>query len=170
MKNEDAAHNLHLQTEAAKALRANLKDIIAGDETLAADMVEGETSINEAIHAAVALVSQDETHIKAIDEHIKALEGRKHRLSERAKMTRTAIAAAMDQAGKKKVDTALGTVSVRSIPPSVQVTEEAEIPTEFWKQPEPKLDKKALLAALKDKQTIPGATLSNGGQTIAIKV
>lgn len=170
MKSEDAARNLHLQTEAAKALRENLKDIIGDDESLAADMVEGQTDINEAIQAAVALVAQDETHAKAIGEHIKALETRKHRLSERAEMTRTAIAIAMDQAGKKKVETALGTVSVRSVPPSVQVTEEAEIPTEFWRSSEPKLDKKALLAALKDKKAIPGATLSNGGQTIAIKV
>ena len=170
MKNEDAAHNLHIQTEAAKALRANLKDIIGDDESLAADMVEGQTDINEAIQAAVALVSQDETHARAIDDHIKALETRKHRLSERARMTRTAIAIAMDQAGKKKVETALGTVSVRAVPPSVQITEEAEIPTEFWKQPEPRLDKKALLSALKNKKIIPGATLSNGGQTIAIKV
>ncbi len=170
MTETSAAHELHRQTEAAKALRANLKDIIGDDESLAADLVEGETDIHEAIQAAIALVTQDELHAKAISDHIQALETRKHRLTERAKVTRTAIAAAMDQAGKKKLETPLGTVSVRAVPPSVQITEEAEIPTEFWKQPEPSLDKKALLSALKDKKTIPGATLSNGGQTIAIKV
>lgn len=163
-------HNLHVETEAAKALRSNLKDIIGDDEAFAADVIEGQTNIHEAIEAAIALVTQDETHAKAIGDHIQALESRKHRLAERAKMTRTAIAAAMDQAGKKKIETPLGTVSVRAVPPSVQVIEEAEIPTEFWKSPEPRLDKKALAAALKDKRIIPGASLSNGGQTISIKV
>lgn len=170
MTDTSAPHKLHRETEAAKALRANLKDIIGEDEDLAADTVEGQTSIHEAIQAAVALVAQDETHAKAISDHIQALEARKHRLTQRAKVTRTAIAAAMDQAGKKKLETPLGTVSVRAVPPSVQITEEAEIPTEFWKASDPRLDKKALASALKEKRAIPGATLSNGGQTISIKV
>jgi hypothetical protein len=46
------------------------------------------------------------------------------------------------------------------------------VPAGFWRRGDPKLDKKALLDALKalpKGEHIPGAELSNGGATIQIR-
>jgi hypothetical protein len=68
----------------------------------------------------------------------------------------------------KKRETPAGTISLRTVPPSVIVQEEADIPTQFWKPQPPALDKKALLDFLKNGNKVPGATLSNGSVTTSI--
>ena len=50
------------------------------------------------------------------------------------------------------------------------VTDEAAVPEPFWRPQPPKLDRRALAEALKTGQSIPGATLSNGGTTLSLKV
>jgi Siphovirus Gp157 len=50
------------------------------------------------------------------------------------------------------------------------ILDEAILPAKFWKAQDPKLDKKAVLDALKAKEDVPGASLSNGGETISIRV
>lgn len=167
------SQDLHQQTEAAKTLLDHLRDLIGGDEDVAADIVEGQTDLHETMQKAVFLVTQDETHMEAIDEHIKKLKDRKERLAQRAKMTRVAIAVAMQVAAKKSFPTPIGTVSRKATPVSVEITNEAEIPSRFWVTGDPKLSKKDLLSALKDLkegETIPGAKLSEPGETISIRV
>jgi hypothetical protein len=55
----------------------------------------------------------------------------------------------------------------------VIVTDDFLVPPEFWERQDPKLDKAALLAALKRAdamgENIPGACLSEPGTTIQIK-
>jgi len=48
------------------------------------------------------------------------------------------------------------------------VVDEGEIPEEFFVEQAPKLDRKSLLASLKDGP-IDGATLSNGALTLQIR-
>jgi hypothetical protein len=52
----------------------------------------------------------------------------------------------------------------------VVITDEHAIPQAFWRPQPPKLDRKAIGEALKAGQAVPGAQLSNGGTTLAIKV
>jgi hypothetical protein len=61
------------------------------------------------------------------------------------------------------------TMSLRAQPPKLLVTEESTIPEEFWRPQAPKLERKALLAALKAGAIVPGATLDNGGVTISVR-
>jgi hypothetical protein len=70
----------------------------------------------------------------------------------------------------RTLDTPAGTVTRKAVPPSVLILEEAEIPAEFFKPQDPKLDKKAVAEALKAGKPVPGAAMSNGGETIAIRV
>ena len=83
---------------------------------------------------------------------------------------RTAIATAMEAGGIKKVEHAIGTVSLKTVPPKAIITNEADIPARFWRPSDPKLDKRAVLDALKSSEAVPGAELSNGSMTIQIKV
>jgi Gp157 protein len=164
----DAAHALHRETEAAKALRANLANVIGDDEAFAADAVEGETNLNEAIEIAVRQIVDDMAHIKGLNDYIEKFAARKERLQERVANMRTMLAVAMEQAGRKKIEHPVVTLSMRATPQSAIVTDEAQIPSKFFKPAEPKLDKRELLAALKAKEQVPGATLSNGGTSLTL--
>ena len=166
----DVAHSLHTEAEAARLLLAQMADIIGDDEEAQRDLVEGETDLHETISAAVRQIGKDEASIEAIKEYASRLGGRAARLEKRIENTRTAIAVAMDLAHERRIETPFGTVSLKDAARSATVTEESEIPSQFWKPQPNKLDKKALTKALRDGQDVPGATLSNGGTTIAIKV
>lgn len=167
MSNEN--FRLDREIDAAKLLRASLADIIDGDEEVAADIVEGETNLNEAIQKAVDLYCADKCACDAIAEHIKLLESRKARLTRRMSITRTLVATALDTAGRKSVETPLGNATLKPVPAKVITDTDSlhEIPSEFWKRGEPTLDKKKLKEALESGQTVPGARLSNGGATVA---
>ena len=160
--------DLTIEAAAAQALIANYRDVLGDDEEAVVDLVEGETGLLEAISAAVARIAEIDALSAGIKDHIASIQGRKRRLEGQADMLRAAIGSAMAQADLKRAETACGTVSRRATPAKAVVIEEADIPAGFWKS-EPKLDKRALLDALKSGDDVPGATLSNGGETISIR-
>lgn len=164
----DVSHTLYRESEAAKVLLAQIADIVGDDEEAKADAVEGETSLNEAIDLAVQQLVDDMAAIKGLNDYIEKLTSRKERLQDRVAHFRTALASAMEQAGRKKIDHPAVTLSLRAVAASVSVTDEAAVPSKFFKPRDPKMDKKAILAALKAKEAVPGCSLSNGGQTLAL--
>ena len=192
----DPAFKVAKQIEAARILREQIADIAAGDPDFIRDIIEGETDLHESIAALVASISEDE----ALAAGTKKLEGdlaeRRKRMEARADTKRALVASAMDIGELRKIETPAGTVSLKPVPPKLVTTDEAAIPTRFWKQPDPVLDLKALTDELKDRQKaieyaagledpeerknaiavaealsppIPGAELSNGSITISIR-
>jgi len=165
----DVIGSLRQETDAAKILLLNIRDVIGDDEQAAVDAIEGETNLLEAIEHAVSRIADLETMETALDLKQKALGERKSRFAAQAERIRTAILSAMTQADLKKHECPLATVSRRAVAPSVIITEETEVPAAYWKPQDPKLDKKAILAALKSDEVVPGATLSNGGETLSVR-
>ena len=163
-----AVHDLQREVEAAKALRANLCDLIECDEETAVIAIEGETNLNEAIDAAVKMLVDDVAAMKGLNEMIDLLSARKDRIEARIGNMRTALLAALEQAGRKKVEHPAVTLSVRPTQPSVVIVDEALIPSKFFVASDPKLSKKAVSEALKAKEEVPGATLSNGGSSLML--
>lgn len=161
--------NLHRETEAARALLANIRDVIGDDEDMAHDAVEGETSLLEEMAKAVARIQEVAAFEAALAAQIEQLEARKSRFANQGERIRTALCVAMGDVGLKKAELAGATLTLKPVPPKVVVTDEAAIPAAFWKPSDPKLDRKALLAALKD-HPVDGASLSNGSTTISISV
>jgi hypothetical protein len=165
----DVQRTLKNEAEAARSLLANLRDILGDDEQAATDAVEGETNLIEAIATAVEQIAADEAHAEAMAGVVKRYQERKGRLEARAERTRAAIAVAMDTAGLKKVELPQAVLTIKALPPKAIVTDEVEIPSRFFVDQAPKLDKKALLDALKSGETIRGASLSNGASTLQIR-
>lgn len=161
--------NLSRESEAARTLILNLKDVIADDEDLALDMIEAETGFLDAVDGALERINALDALSEAIKAQATKLAARKSRFEAQAERIKTSLALALEMSGQRKLERPLGTLSLRAVPPSVNVTSEVDIPADFWKPQAPKLDKVALLAALKDKRDIPGATLSNGGVTLSIR-
>lgn len=169
----NAGHSLHREIEAARVLLASYRDILGDDAQAQADAVEGETDLHEALRPALVRLAEIDAMcagIKSMTDHLGA---RKSRLEEQAKTLRVLLLAAMDVAGLKRFEADIATLTRKPTPKSVVTTDEAAIPSQFWKRGDPKLDKVALLAALKaadeSGEPIPGAELSNGGETVQIK-
>ena len=160
-------HRLREESVAAKALIENFADILGDDDDAKLDMVEGETGFLDIAEYILKRIAMLEVLMAGIDEHARKLADRKKRLKAQHENLRTALGVAMGDAGLKKIEASIGTVSLRGVSPSVIVTEEADLPSRFLKT-EVKIDRAALTQALKDGEDIPGATLSNGSQTITI--
>lgn len=159
---------LHLETEAAQRLKDKLTAAYGDDVELIRDCIEGETSLHEAISRAALELAAVEGEKEGIEIAIAKLKGRLTRYCNRADGIREAIAVAMETAELTSLKTPAATLSMRPAPPKVEVLDEGSIPSVFFKQPPPQLDKAALKIALKDKADIPGAALSN--QPLALSV
>lgn len=97
--------------------------------------------------------------IDAVDATIRKLQARKNALKNRKESLKEYTLAAMQTHGIKKIECPECTISIQKNPPSVEVFEERLIPGEYWKQPAPVLDKKALLEDMKEGLVIDGCCL-----------
>lgn len=165
---QNAGHALYRQIEAARILLANFKDVLGDDEQAIADTVEGETNLHGAIEKGLARIAELEMLETGVMAALDNLKARCQRLQQQKEMLRTSLAVALEVGGLKKLETPLGTIALKNVPPKVEITEESAIPSRFWKPQEPRLDKKAVLEALKAKEDVPGAVLSNGGVSIQV--
>jgi hypothetical protein len=169
MSTIDNASKLQRETEAARILRAQLSDLADGDEDAIRDTIEGETSLHELIAKVIEDLAADEANVAGIKAHIETMKVRKERLEKRIEFRRAAILNAMSIGEIKTLPLAIATLTRKPVPPKLLITNETEIPSQFWKRADPTLDKKAIADALKNEQQVPGATLSNGSETLAIR-
>lgn len=165
----DIDHKLHRAIQAADILKVQLQEIAGDDVEVIRDTIEGEIDLKELIAAAAEQNVIDASSVTAVEELISKLRDRKDRIEKRIAMRRVAILTAMQSGEILKLETPAGTISRKDVPRSALILEESEIPSDYWKPQEPKLDKKAVLDALKAGTVVPGAQLSNGGETIQIR-
>lgn len=164
------ARALDLQTEAAKILRSSIAEIIGNDEEMLHDAIEGETRLFEIIGQAVDRIAILGTNMAAIDELIKKLKERCARFEKQRDLLRAAVLTAMQQTEQRSIELPQATVSCQKVPAKVEITSEPDIPSAFWKPSDPKLDKKALFDALKNKEAVPGAQLTPEGVTLHVRL
>lgn len=157
------------EAEAARAIRESLIAMGEGEDAeLLHDSIEGETGLFDIFDKLVAAEDEDLILLDGISARLAELTDRKRRITRRKDMRRAAIDQALAIAELQKCERPTYTLSLTKRPASVIVSEEADIPAEFFKS-EPKLDKKAVADALKAGQTVPGACLSNAAPTVTIK-
>ncbi len=156
-------------------------------ETLAI-IVEGETDLNEAIMALVEIVQHyEQTLIMGLKNRIDALTARKNRMQKSAENYRALILQTMERTGQDKIVGDTCTLSARDVRRGLVVEDEELVPSKYWVSQDPKLDKKALLADVVQREQeidafdpeapgdtppepIPGARLDNGGRTLSIRI
>lgn len=164
------AHALVVETSNARNLLADMRDLLGDDADLIATTVEGETELTEVASKALGRILELNGMMDGIAGMMASLKDRGERLEQQRDNLRTLLGVAMETGCIKKLETPLATASLRAVPPKAEIIDEAAIPARFWKPQEPKLDRKAVLDALKAKEPVPGASLSNGGMTVSIKV
>lgn len=183
------------EAKAAAALRESLAATAGGDGELLVDMIEGETSLFETIDALLVSIHADTGIVSGISGMQEALESRKTRFQSRIERARALIEQALMIAEiDAPVERAGGTLTLAKRAPSLVVTDEAEIPSGYWKAGKPTLDKTALTADLREAakaraaaleiedaaaraaalalltDPVPGATLSNAAPSLTIRV
>lgn len=169
MSNRDAILELERERRAAEALRDALFKMPGMDDETVRDTIEGETGLHEAVAEVVSLITETEVMIHGLAAKITQFNARQARYENRLSYLRAAVEQAMTIGGADTIELPDCTLSLVRRAAGLVITDEARIPAAFWKQPDPVIDKAAIKAALKDKQSVPGATLGNGSVSLAIR-
>jgi len=151
-------------------LRERLKTVFPEvDEDALYDTLEGLSTLPEALASVVRSYLDDLDLAAALGMRISDMQERLSRFEQRADKKREVVASVMERANIKKLAQPDFTVSLRAMPPSVVVVDEAQIPQDYWKPQAPRLDRQGISAVLKSGYAIPGAALSNPQMTISVR-
>lgn len=111
----------------------------------------------------ILVVRNLESDIEVIKAEIKRLQDLKKSKENKVENLKKYTKECLEEADIKKISTSLGNISLRKLPGSVEVLEEDSIPVEYKKEVTTvMIDKKAILAELKEGVVIPGVTLKTG--------
>ena len=97
-----------------------------------------------------------------LDKEIDRLQRKKSRINNSIKSIKSNLERSMLVTGKRKFKTLLFSFGIQKNPPTISVVNEAAIPENFWKQQDPVLDKKALMAFIKENGPTEYAQLTQG--------
>ncbi len=162
------ADKLRREADAAKGLIASIRQEYADDD-LAHDATEGETSLMEAIDAALSEIDECEAIVAGCKAQSAVLMGRASKFAQRKERVRALIEQAMLIADLPTAKRPTATITVKRTPSKPVISDESLIPAKFFKTPPPVLDKTAINAAAKDGETIPGVTFDNGGISLQVR-
>ena len=135
------------------------------DEQTVADTLEGSglpDAIADKAHAIEMIARTIEQHQPAIAAEIDRLQKLEAHRWRAAKALRDYLLKHMLACGISKIETPLFSLRVADNPPAVEVFDAGMVPAQFIRQPEPpppQIDKRALAAAMRAGEVIPGAKL-----------
>lgn len=153
-------------------LTGNYNQVLELAEQLDAETLKDTLdSIDEAIEIKVEntakVVRSLEGNVDAIDSEIKRLSAKKSTLNNNIKGIKTYMQESMEQVGKEKIKGQLFNIGIQNNPQSVNVTDEKKINLDYFIEQPLKLDKKLLLADLKEGKEIEGAEIQ---QTRSLRI
>lgn len=123
------------------------------DQKMIQDTMEGlDFEFEEKAEAYAKVVKTLEMDIAGLDEEIQRMTKRKATIKNNIDRLKRSLEGAMIATGKRKFKTPLFGFGIQKNPPSLNVLDETKIPAEFWIEQQPKLDKKAALAYVKENK------------------
>lgn len=154
----------------ARLLTDHLRAMGEVDETLLADMIEGETDAMHVVDRILAAIGEAEAHQAVLKLREEEMAARRQRLAAKATSLRASLCAWMGDCGLAKLTRPEATLSVSAGKPSVTYSEDfgAGLPSKFLKTTVAP-DKAAVRAAVLAGETVIGATLSNAMPTLTIR-
>lgn len=162
-------NDIRREAEAAKGLLRSIRAIGEGDDAeLVADSIEGETRLADALAEAIDQIDECELIEAGCEAKEAEYAGRRAAAARRKDRIRAAMEQAMVALDLPSLRLPTATVSVARRPPQLIVEDESQIPSQFFVAPAPKLDRKALQAAL-GTEPVTGARLDNGSISLTIR-
>src|SRR5665213_2359084 len=150
--------NLQQAVAEHELLRAELQAVFADiDEETLHDTLEGLSTLPEMLAAVIRSYLDDLSLAAALGMRLGDMQERLGRFEARAEKKRALVTQVMERADLRKLQEPDFTVSLRAVPPGLVVSNEAEIPGDYWKVQPAKLDKRGLLAALQLGQAVPAS-------------
>ncbi len=138
------------------------------DPVTMADTLEGMTSAPDMIADFIRDAREDEAFAAALAVIIREMSDRKARFEYRAQRRRQTAQHLMDAIGIRKIEQPDFSASIRAVPARVEIDDEWQLPDGFYKtvrQPDKAKIKEALAIT-----PVAGARMSNGGETLSIRV
>lgn len=135
------------------------------------DTLDGETNLLDLLDGELAAMQADEALAVAIKAREADLKVRRERIEMRAAAHRKNLRLVLQHAALPKAERPLATVSLRPGTVSVRIVNEADIPSQLMRETISRApDKAAIKAQLEAGETVPGAELARGDETISIRV
>lgn len=149
-----AARDMQKELAAAGVLKFQLKEIFGDDSDLdlLRDTIEGETDLHETVDRVLEQMAADEAHVAGIERFAQTMAARKKRIEDRLGTMGTMLKNALEIIEAPRLERPLALIFTRAKPAKVDVTDEAAIPSIYYKTPDPVLSKTELLKALKDRR------------------
>lgn len=141
---------------------------LADDEDLRLDTIEGETDAMDVaarLYRSIATARAMQVGLMA---EMNKMRDRKERYAAREERTRDLLMMLMQAMDTRKLELPAATLSIGPSRSKVVVVDEDQLPEEFVRIKR-EADKTRIGSALKAGQTVPGAALSNGGETLTIR-
>jgi predicted nuclease with TOPRIM domain len=160
----DHARIVRNQIEALKGIYPELEE----DADLLATTVEGETEFERVIDKLVTFVREAETMAEAVKARKDEIAERQKRFERQSEAGRKIILSLMDAAQQPKVTLPEATLSITKPREKLNIWAEEEIPQGYFALIR-KPDTKAITAALKAGNEIPGASLELGSSGLIIR-
>ena len=139
------------------------------DEQTLADTVEGLTDLHEIVAAIVRAALADEALASGLKGRVVEMQDRLARLQNCAAKRRQIVKDVMIELDIKKITAPDFTVSIRPGMPSLLVLDETAVPSIYWQEATPRLDRQGLLNELKEGADIKGVTLSNPEPVLSVR-
>lgn len=150
--------NLYELTEAWK----NIQELVDDEETPFEQLESAIKNIDQALEEKAdgyaKIIRMLEGEAAAIKAEETRLSGMRKAKENRIMALKKSLEEAMITTGKKKFKTTLFGFNVQRNPPSVSVQDEDKIPEEYWRV-QRSLNRRDILAALRDGKEIPGAEI-----------
>lgn len=123
------------------------------DQKMIQDTMEGlDFEFEEKAESIAKVIKTLEMNIAGLDTEIQRMTKKKETIKNNISCLKRSLEGAMIATGKRKFKTALFGFSIQKNPPSLNVLDESKVPAEFWIEQQPKLDKKAALAYVKENE------------------
>ena len=123
------------------------------DQKMIRDTMEGlDFEFEEKAEAYAKIIRTLEMDITGLDTEIQRMTKKKATIKNNIDRLKRSLEGAMIATGKRKFKTALFGFGIQKNPPSLNILDESKIPEKFWIEQQPKLDKKAALAYVKENE------------------
>ena len=151
-----------------------LVDLVESGEAtqdMIADTMEGVSAMFEEKASAIVTIANDyKLHCDRIDSEIARLTDMKNAMKNKQDSLKEYLRVNMERTGIKKIQCEFFTITLRAGSQMVSITDESAIPDEYVNvKTVVTPDKRAILAALKKREDVPGAEIQTGKTSILIK-
>ena len=128
-------------------------------EDLADTLESLEDAIEVKAENTAKVIKQLEANAEMLANEAKRLSERKSAIENNVRNLKSYLQDQLDKCGKSKIKGEIFTVAIQNNPQSVDVLDESLIPSTYFIQQAPKLDRKELLTHLKAGEEIAGVTI-----------